>query len=56
MEEKDLPCQVQAGADYGNTVEILPDEVKMLEISEAIHDLDSKLTSLEIALNLNVKN
>lgn len=29
------------------------DTLKMLEFSEAIHDLDNKLTTLEIALNMN---
>lgn len=31
----------------------LGDEMKMLEISEAIHDLDAKLTNLEIALKID---
>lgn len=33
--------------------DILCDKCKMLEISEAIHDIDSKLRDLEIALHIN---
>lgn len=36
-----------------NDSEKLRDEVRLLEISEAIHDLDGKLTDLEIALNIS---
>lgn len=35
------------------SVSIELDTLKMLEFSEAIHDLDNKLTNLEIALNMN---
>lgn len=49
-----MPCNTYA--DDCQKEQASSDEVKMLEIKEAIHDLDSKLTNLEIALNLNGKN
>ncbi len=50
MEEKSEICNSCAVA---NDDDIMTDKIKLLEISEAINELDSKLTDLEIALNIN---
>lgn len=52
-EKKDLG-EIRAENEARKCVSAIPgDEVKMLEINEAIHDLDARLTSLEIALKMD---
>ncbi len=51
--KKDLG-EIRAENEARKCVSAIPgDEVKMLEINEAIHDLDARLTSLEIALKMD---
>lgn len=44
--ENDVP-------DAGCSLDKVSEEIKMLEINEAIHDLDAKLTDLEMALKMD---
>lgn len=50
-EQKDCPIQESGEMDRGS--DALRDELKMIEISEAIHDLDAKLTNLENILRIS---
>lgn len=48
-------CEMYAndGVTCADDLSKLNDEIKRLEISEAIHDIDSKLIDLEIALRIS---
>lgn len=54
MNEKNNLDEIHAENEARECVSAIPgDEVKMLEINEAIHDLDARLTNLEIALKID---
>lgn len=49
-EKKDLSVSSAENGDIA--AEEISEAMKRLEINEAIHDLDAKLTDLEMALNI----
>lgn len=57
MNEKNDLGEIRHENEVRECVSATPrDEVRMLEINEAIHDLDARLTNLEIALKIDGTN